>query len=185
MTTTQILRSMTPTPIWRFASRKKRLVKASPVFAASLPKASNSEQPKKFKVPKWNPPVFLAFPHAIHNNNRTSRVPLENGDSLSIFARIAVLVDHYECPAALSEVAPYWIEQILRPTTYGRRLMMWMTVYCVFGLEAELRVAVRVATKGSLRCERGAQTLGLPIPEEVVRAIEKRRIELWKRILAP
>jgi hypothetical protein len=114
-------------------------------------------------VKEWDHEALLILMNIIHGHTR--KVP--RLVSLEVLAKIAVLVDYYECVEVVEVFSDMWINQLEKqpPRIYSRDLILWICISWVFRLSKQFTVATRIALKQS----RGPiQTLGLPIPGGVV-----------------
>lgn len=84
-----------------------------------------------------------------------------------MLAKIAVLVDYYECFEALELFVDIWIEKLSRnlPTEYGRDLVLWLATSWVFSKDTLFQAITKVALMESSGL---LQTLYLPIPQRLV-----------------
>lgn len=108
----------------------------------------------------WDAEAFLLVLEVLHHHNR--KVP--RTISLEMLAKVAVLVDDYDCAEALESYTERWIENLRMispiPSHFCRDLMLWMCIAWVFRLPQEFSRTTTVAIR------RGVQelpTLGLPI----------------------
>jgi hypothetical protein len=116
-------------------------------------------------VEDWDEVALLTLLNAIHLRN--GKVP--RGLDVEELAKIATLVDYYQCHEAVAFCAKMWTSHLLNtydmPREYSRDLMLWLCVACVFKLspvfESTTMTAIKAGTDGSLR------TLSLPIPQSV------------------
>jgi hypothetical protein len=83
---------------------------------------------------------------------------------LEMLAKIAVLIDFYDCAEALESFTERWIEYLRVaapvPSYFCRDLMLWMCIAWVLKLPQELVQATTVAIR---RDDQELSTLGLPI----------------------
>jgi len=110
-----------------------------------------------------DPQSLMILMNIIHGHTR--KVP--RSVSLDMLARIAVLVDYFECAEAAELFTDTWIDHLKEPlpTTYGRSLILWTCVAWVFRKPAVFTRVTAVAQKQSYE---PIQTLGLPIPQNIV-----------------
>ncbi|KAI1847290.1 hypothetical protein JX265_013989 [Neoarthrinium moseri] len=126
----------------------------------------------------WDAVALLILMHIIHG--RTRGVP--RAVDLEMLAKIAVLVDYYECHETVEIIVHVWLAELKwkMPQEYGRDLVLWRFVSWVFS-EADLfehltEIALKTMT-GTL------STISLPIPGMIVDAINNERQESIRRIL--
>jgi hypothetical protein len=116
-------------------------------------------------VEDWDEIALLTRLNVIHLRN--DKVPRDL--DLEELAKIASLVDYYQCYEATAFCTEKWTRGLVAsyqiPNSYGRNLMLWLFIAWVFKLspvfEESTVVAIDTGTDGSLR------TLGLPIPQSV------------------
>jgi hypothetical protein len=125
----------------------------------------------------WDADAFLILMDIFHLRNR--RVP--RSVDLDTLAKIAVMVDYYECEEATELFTAMWITDWKKkqsvPTVYGRDLMLWICVARVFDLPEDFERTTSVA----LRCStEDIRTLELPIWPTIVR--ECRVYRDWRSI---
>ncbi|KAK8071902.1 hypothetical protein PG996_005250 [Apiospora saccharicola] len=110
----------------------------------------------------WDDDALLILMHVIHG--RTRSVP--RFVSLETLAKIAVLVDYYQCHEVVEFVTPIWIGRLKwsLPQEYCRDLVLWCLVSWVFS-EADLfQTVTKIAVN---KCKGPLPTLDLPITELV------------------
>ncbi|EAS27910.3 uncharacterized protein CIMG_09114 [Coccidioides immitis RS] len=110
-----------------------------------------------------DPDAMLLLMNVIHG--RTRMVPQEI--TLEMLAKVAVLVDVYQCSEVVAVFSDIWIQRLTVPfpNTYSRDLILWIWVAWVFRKPEEFQLATQIAlcqTPGPL------PTLGLPIPQKVI-----------------
>ncbi|KAK8029510.1 hypothetical protein PG993_010801 [Apiospora rasikravindrae] len=153
----------------RIRLSSKHLSLASPVFEKMLggpwregtATVPGSDHP--VGAEDWDVDALLILMRIIHG--RTREVP--RSVSLELLAKIAVLVDYYECYEVTELVTERWIEKLKwpLPQEFGRDLVLWCLVSWVF-CEADLFQTVTKTT--IMKCEGPLPTLGLPIPNIIV-----------------
>ncbi|KAJ8117716.1 hypothetical protein OPT61_g1148 [Boeremia exigua] len=128
----------------------------------------------------WDEKALLMLFNIFHLRNR--QVP--RAVSLELLAKIAVLVDYYECGEAIELFATMWIEEVKKtavPTTYCRDLVLWIWIAWVFGLSERFETATTVAIK------EGRQTMSalqLPIPASVSDGVDLRRYQAIEAVIS-
>jgi hypothetical protein len=153
---------------YRVSSR--HLMTASPVFRRALTKDGFAESQRDevdglfhIQAEDWDPEAFLVILRIFHLRNKA--VP--RTVTLEMLAKIAVLVDYYECAEAIELFTDLWIhdlKQTTLPTTYCRDLVLWIWVSWVFDIVGQFKEATAVVVRKSVESIR---TLDLPIPERV------------------
>ncbi|KAF4447325.1 putative Zn(II)2Cys6 transcription factor [Fusarium austroafricanum] len=120
----------------------------------------------------WDAEAFLILMNIFHH--KTRKVP--QTITLETLAKIATLVDYYDC----HETVNLWVEKwtsnlsLAEPKYYSRELLLRLAVARVFTDNKAFRALTEVAIERS----RGPiHMLGLPIPQQIIDAIEKKRIE--------
>ncbi|ELQ37649.1 hypothetical protein OOU_Y34scaffold00588g7 [Pyricularia oryzae Y34] len=94
--------------------------------------------------------------------------------NLELLAKIAVLVDYYNCPDAAGLAAEIWIPKLTPPTQVSKDLVFWLLVSWVFGRDEIFRAMIRIAIRES---QGPLQTYNLPIPENITDRIDRLRRE--------
>lgn len=155
----------------RYFVSSRHLITASPCFHRMLTKDkwNESERDKKdglfhLSAEDWDVGAFLLLLNIFHLKNR--QVPRKI--SLVDLAKIAVLVDYYECAEAIELFSDMWIEDLINkvpiPSGYCRKLVLWIWIAWVFERAQEFKNATLVAIK---QCSEPIRTLGLSIPDRV------------------
>ncbi|GFF59813.1 hypothetical protein IFM51744_10058 [Aspergillus udagawae] len=93
---------------------------------------------------------------------------------LDALAKIAVIVDYYQCRGVVEVFADIWIDQLKgdMPKTFGKAVLQWICIAWVFRKQTEFFAATRVALGESPSV---VQTYGLPIPSRVIDTINESR----------
>ncbi|KAL2256006.1 hypothetical protein VTK26DRAFT_2357 [Humicola hyalothermophila] len=165
----------------------KHLILASPYFKAALngpwreAASVSADCCRYIHADDWDPQAFLILMQIIHGRNR--QVP--RLISLELLAKIAVLVDYYKCHEAVEAFAALWLQETKSksqlPTQVSRELVLWLCISWVFG-NADIFTSV---TRTALQQSQGPlATFGLPIPERIVEAIDRRRQEIVGKVIA-
>lgn len=148
----------------------RHLVLASSYFKKMLDgdwkeaKALQTQQTFRMEIKEpWDPDALRILMDIMHG--RTRKVP--KSISLEMLAKIAVLVDYYQCLEVVEVWVNMWIEplKITAPKRYSRDTILWMCISWVF----RQRVLFQAATSAALMHSRErVQTMELPIPESVI-----------------
>lgn len=123
-----------------------------------------SEDKYLIKVEDWDANAFIILMNIIHGRFRS----IPRSIDLETLAKIAVLVDYYNCHEVVELAVEMWIKRLKwpLPTTYCRELVLWLHVSWVF-CEADIFEEI---TRTTLRTMKGQLcTMRLPIPENIVR----------------
>ncbi|OAL48842.1 hypothetical protein IQ07DRAFT_588915 [Pyrenochaeta sp. DS3sAY3a] len=111
-------------------------------------------------VEGWDVHALLYLLNILHHRNR--EVPRQI--TLEMFAKVAVLVDYYECAEAIEMYAERWTEYLEKaspiPKIFDRNLMLWLCIAWVCKLPDQFRRATEVAIR---RADQELKTLGLPV----------------------
>jgi hypothetical protein len=107
--------------------------------------------------------AFQILMDIIHG--RTRKVP--RVVDLEMLAKIAVLVDFYQCLEVVEIWSTMWIDKLESsvPKIYSRDLVLWLCVSWVF---QEPQVFYRVTRVATMQSTGPVQTLKLPIPERII-----------------
>ncbi|KAH5983365.1 hypothetical protein HBI68_253100 [Parastagonospora nodorum] len=152
--------------VWYYVSRR-HLVSASPTLdrmlsATGWKEGIRDENDGLYQVPAedWDSEALLYVLQILHLRN--GQVPRRI--SLEMLAKIAVLIDFYDCAEALESFTERWIEYLRVtapvPSYFCRDLMLWMCIAWVLKLPQEFVQATTVAIR---RDDQELSTLGLPI----------------------
>jgi len=142
----------------------KHLILASRYFKTALngpwTQASSPGCSRSIYANDWDPEAFLILMSIIHGRNQ--QVPRVIG--LELLAKIAVLVDYYDCHEAVEVFAEIWLRELRSqlPAQVGRELVLWLCVSWVFGYA---EVFTFVTTTALQQSQEPLPTLGLPITE--------------------
>jgi hypothetical protein len=111
----------------------------------------------------WDPDALLILMNIIHGHTRK----VTRTVSLEMLAKLAVLVDYYQCPEVVEVFSEMWINQLkgTLPETYSRDLILWICISWVFHQSYEFEVTTGIAL---MQSEGPMQTLRLPIPKIIV-----------------
>ena len=109
----------------------------------------------------WDEEAFIILMNILHHRNR--KVP--RTVTLETLAKIAVVVDYYECNESLDLFITIWTTDLQSkayvPKTYCRDLILWMWVSWIFDMPERFKKATLGAV---MQCTEQCRNLGLPIP---------------------
>ncbi|KAF4966748.1 hypothetical protein FSARC_5613 [Fusarium sarcochroum] len=111
----------------------------------------------------WDPDALLILMNILHLQTRAVPRTL----AFEMLAKVAVLVDYYDCCQAVEPWAEVWISNLTLevPDYYSRVLLLRLTVAWVFSEHEKFRILTEVI----IRRSRGPiHTMGLPIPQTIV-----------------
>ncbi|KAF1997510.1 hypothetical protein P154DRAFT_496699 [Amniculicola lignicola CBS 123094] len=165
----------------------RHLMLASPRFYTMLADSNWVEGHRSddgryhINVEDWDEQALLVILNIFHLRHKEVPRELE----LEVLAKIAVLVDYYECAEVLELFSDMWIEKLRKdvmvPLIYCRDLMLWLCVALVFRLSEEFKTATLVA----IRWAPGPiGSLGLPISPSTVHKLDRRRNTAIELIMA-
>ncbi|KAI0517515.1 hypothetical protein F5B22DRAFT_603262 [Xylaria bambusicola] len=115
--------------------------------------------------------AFLTVMRILHGQNR--EVP--RNVKLEMLAKVATVVDYYECDEVLEPFTEIWYPQfggLPAPETVDKNLIMLLFVSWVFKWSEVFKTATKIArnqSKGPL------STMGLPIPDRIISVIDHQR----------
>ncbi|KAI1383756.1 uncharacterized protein F4822DRAFT_49870 [Hypoxylon trugodes] len=169
-----------PEPQFRLSSR--HLILGSEYFKHTLtgPWKENalvaSDGYRSVETEDWDLNALLILMRIIHCRNR--EVP--RTVSLEMLAKIAVLVDYYQCHEAVEVWSDLYIDKLKDsiPTTLNRNLILWILISLVFDKKALFRDVTKTALEHG---QGGLPTLGLPIAV-VADEIDEQRQEFVHRV---
>jgi hypothetical protein len=148
----------------------RHLILASPYFKRMLncdweeSKALQLQGCLRIEEKDWDAGALQILMDIIHG--RTRKVP--KVISLETLAKIAVLVDYYECLEVVEIFSSMWMENLksTMPETYSRDVMLWICISWSFRQSDMFQKATQIAIKHSTG---PVQTMSLPIPERIIR----------------
>ncbi|KAI1283499.1 hypothetical protein F5Y07DRAFT_155014 [Xylaria sp. FL0933] len=128
----------------------------------------------------WDKEAFVIVMQILHGRNR----PIPRRLDLEMLAKVAVIVDYYNCHESVEPFAEIWHNGIDIPWSkalniINQDLIIYLFVSWVFDWEGELRATTKVAQNLS---EGPLSTMGLPIPELIISIINHRRLKELRRI---
>jgi len=147
----------------------RHLILASPYFRNMLErewKEGKTLQTDKYvevEVEDVDADALVTVMHIIHGKSRSVPKTVD----LEMLAKVAVIVDLYECAEAVEVLTDIWLAHLSRalPSEYSRDTVLWICISWVFRQRNEFLSATSAAMKYS----RGPfQDLGLPILQSVV-----------------
>lgn len=111
----------------------------------------------------WDAEALLALVQIMHGRNRSVPRSL----NLEMLAKIAVLVDYYECHEAVEVFSEIWFKALESPlpTQSNRDLILGLVVSWVF---KQADVFETVTARAMQQCKGPLPTLDLPIPKSLV-----------------
>ncbi|KAJ5219711.1 hypothetical protein N7468_008915 [Penicillium chermesinum] len=126
----------------------------------------------------WDPEALLIVIRAIHC--QFTQIPRKV--TLEMLAKIAVIADYYDCRDVLYLMKDIWIGSLNEKLTtpYPRELILWVWVSWFFQLPAHFTESTLAAILRTIGPINGR---GLPIPDRVIRSINKTREEAIKNVL--
>ena len=147
----------------------KHLMFASPVFRNMLTggwKESMTYLSKgsvEITAESWDIEALLILLRAIHGQQ--SEIPRKL--SLEMLAKIAVLINYYDCKDAVSILTDLWINALEEkvPGSCSRDLILWVWVTQFFNLSSQYKISTLRAMS---QCSGLITSRGLPIPEKVI-----------------
>ncbi|KAK1672362.1 hypothetical protein BDP55DRAFT_673662 [Colletotrichum godetiae] len=127
---------------------------------------------------EWDSEALLILMRVIHGKTRS--VPRHM--DLEMLAKLAVLVDYYECHEVIEIYCPGWIGPLSDklPADYGRDMVLWLLISHVFQQYDIFQQMTRVAV---LKSADPVRTMELPIPSSLVDLVDWRRQDAIEFIL--
>ncbi|KAK1986716.1 hypothetical protein LZ30DRAFT_581472 [Colletotrichum cereale] len=171
-------------PEVKFILSSRHLILASRYFNAKLNGTWKEATPHAFdnrhhmEASDWDPDALLILMHAIHG--RTRSVPRRI--DCEMLAKIAVLVDYYDCHEVVEVFSSMWIDALKDqiPSECNRDLLLWLCIAHVFKQDD----AFAKITKTAILEGKGPMpTVDLPIPPIVIDSINWRRQDTIRFIL--
>lgn len=113
----------------------------------------------------WDETALLMVMNTIHC--QTAEIPRVVDPEL--VAKIAVIVDYYQCHKAVSFYAVTWIKNFdtkhISSCSYGRKLLLRLFISCVFVYNSEFQLSGKIIL---YECRGPIHSLGLPFPQIVI-----------------
>jgi hypothetical protein len=164
----------------RFRVSSRHLVLASPWFKRALTnegwaESTRSVDDRLFHITAsdWDADAFLIFLNIIHLRNR--QVP--RTVTLETLAKIATLVDYYECGEAVESFTETWLATLRRttamPTFYCRELVLWIWISWMFDMSDCFKEATAVFIKAG---STDFYSHGIPLPTKVSSKFNLKRV---------
>ncbi|KAK2062937.1 hypothetical protein LY76DRAFT_535898 [Colletotrichum caudatum] len=118
----------------------------------------------------WDPDALLILMNVIHG--RTKSVPRRV--DCEMLAKIAVLVDYYDCHEVVEVFASVWIDALKKqlPSECSRDLVLWLLIAHVFQQD---EIFANITKTAVLKGQGPVPTMDLPIPAIVVDSIDRYR----------
>ncbi len=158
-----------PIPSVRLQVSSAHLRLVSPYFKKALDgpfkeSHSTTDGLRHIDADDWDTEAFLIVMRIIHGQNRLVSRSLD----LEMLAKVAAIVDYYQCHEMLEPFAEIWHlqrKEALIPGTVSRDLILLLFVSWVLRWSEEFKAVTRIPqtqSKGPL------STMGLPIPERII-----------------
>ncbi len=118
----------------RMRVSSEHLTMASPYFKKNLDglwrESGTSKHYQFVEESEGDVAAMLILMNVVHGNVRS----VSRAVGLELLAKIAVLVDSYQCHEVVELFAETWIRNLEPdlPSSYGRNLVLWLTVSCTF-----------------------------------------------------
>lgn len=127
----------------------------------------------------WDEKALLLLMNIIHG--RTSKVP--RYIDLELLAKIAVLVDYYQCHEAVSFFSQTWLSSIfiVIPRKGEREYMLRLVVCLVFSEVFNFQLLTKTIIWGATG---PIDSLGLPIQQKIIDALNKSREDAIETVVA-
>ncbi|KXH37002.1 hypothetical protein CSIM01_00066 [Colletotrichum simmondsii] len=156
-------------PIARYLVSSRHLALASRYFSAKLSGSWKEAAVKHIDgcyhmdATDWDSEALLILMKVIHGKTRS--VPRQM--DLEMLAKLAVLVDYYDCHEVIEIYCPAWIGHLRNklPVDYGRDMVLWLLISHVFQQDDIFQQMTQVAV---LKSAGPVRTMELPIPSSLV-----------------
>ncbi|GAP90519.1 hypothetical protein SAMD00023353_5000020 [Rosellinia necatrix] len=173
---TQSVTKLPEVPEIDFQVSSAHLKLVSPYFRAALDGPFRESQQaadglRHVEASGWDTNAILIVMRIIHGQNRFVPGQLQP----EMRAKVAVIVDYYQCREALVAFVELWrlsLGDYLTPTMPGRDLVMALLPCWVFRWADEFK---KVSEQLMLRSRKPINPQGLPIPESILLTIERKR----------
>ncbi|KAK1455592.1 hypothetical protein CMEL01_04352 [Colletotrichum melonis] len=156
-------------PVAKYLVSSKHLALASRYFSAKLSGPWKEAAVKQIDgcyhmdATDWDSAALLILMQVVHGKTRS--VPRQM--DLEMLAKLAVLVDYYDCHEVIEIYCPAWIGYLRNklPVDYGRDMILWLLISHVFQQDDIFQKMTEVAV---LKSADPVQTMELPIPSSLV-----------------
>ncbi|KAH1287596.1 hypothetical protein KXW56_001348 [Aspergillus fumigatus] len=127
----------------------------------------------------WDVDITLILMNILHGY--APQVPRKV--DLDTLAKIAVMVDYYQCRGAVEVFADIWVDGLKAdmPKAFGKPVLQWICIAWVFRKPTEFFAATRVTLVQSPGV---VHAYGLPIPNRVIETINEAREQGIREALA-
>ncbi|OAQ78436.1 hypothetical protein VFPBJ_06557 [Purpureocillium lilacinum] len=168
-----------PAPEVHLRLSSKHLTLASPYFKSMLcgpwkEGDTSGTQPRVLTAESWDQDALLIVMNIIHGQNK--KVP--RTVDFEMMAKIAVIVDYYQCHEALEVFSDMWLKELKRtiplPEVYTREAVLWLHISHVLSDEETFRTVTKVLQR---HLTEPLHTLDLPIPARIGEMLETFRTE--------
>ncbi|KAF4962827.1 hypothetical protein FSARC_9110 [Fusarium sarcochroum] len=166
----EILGAVKGQKCYRMLVSSSHLSQVSPVFHQMLKgpfSESITDKDGFYRITAsgWDPHALTVVFDIIHGHNRSvpRQLPLE------MLAKVAVIVDYYDCLEAVETFAEIWVNAMAKSQSdvYGKDSMLWLLVSWVFRHRAIFEKMARLAIMHSKRL---IMVDDLPIPLSILNA---------------
>lgn len=163
-------RPVVPAPEVHLRLSSKHLTLVSPYFKSMLcgpwkEGDRSGTQTRVLTAESWDQDALLTVMCIIHGRNK--KVPREV--DIEMMAKIAVIVDYYQCHEVLEVFSDIWLKELKRtvllPEAYNRDAVLWLHIANVFSDDLTVRSMTRIMQRDLTE---PLSTLGLPVPASVV-----------------
>ncbi|GKT62232.1 hypothetical protein ColTof4_02143 [Colletotrichum tofieldiae] len=153
----------------KFLLSSRHLVLASRYFNAKLNGTWKEATPHPvdrryhLEASDWDPDALLILMQVIHGRMRS--VPRRIG--FEMLAKIAVLVDYYDCHEVMEVISSIWIDALKGqlPSECNRDLVLWLLISHVFQQDD---IFSRITKTAVLEGQGPLPTMDLPIPSIII-----------------
>jgi hypothetical protein len=166
----------------RLRVSSRHLCLASPIFRRQLEgpwkeSIPNNESLYKIETSDWDIAALLILMNIIHGHHRD--VP--RSIDLETLAKIAILVDYYQCHEVTEIFAVIWMTNLEQnmPCSYGKESVILTFVSWVFSNAGIFQKMTALAIKES---EGALETMLFPLPNAILTAIETERTKAIQQI---
>ncbi|KAH0555722.1 hypothetical protein GP486_006333 [Trichoglossum hirsutum] len=156
---------------------------ASPVFRTLLQQHARKGGPQRTTIPIHNddPRALLTLLYILHL--RMQKVP--DSVSLDSLAKMAALVDKYNCAEAIAPFSRMWIDKLKseRPDTFSDALFQWLYITWVFKEHQEFESAIKIIQREGCDSDIAEKAKEFQIPDSLLDTIHGKRKEAISGII--
>lgn len=133
---------------------------------------------RSIRATEWDTEAFLIVLDIIHDQ----MLAIPDLVELELLAKIAAIVDYYNCHDVMKPFIDDWTRMLQShiPSSYGKECVLWMSISWVF---LDVVILKKMAMLAIMDCQGPIETIGLPVPQTLLRRIELAQVSITRAIL--